>query len=491
MKSKLTQILDFFPYIGLEIGLFIVALGFLLALVFSPSLTEKQFRPTLLLALVGLLLIILFTSFVCTKVFFGSTNSPIYLYQELFILSKKSILYKQAILLGAILLVLHLWSMKYSLPTEFFVLFLAALASLFFLVMANHWLALYVSLEFVSICSYLLVALFRQKVHAEAGIKYLLVGAISSAIMLYGISFLYGLTGQVDFASLQTLFRSNDATWTHQVALFLALAGLFFKLSAAPFHTYTPDVYEAAPAPVASFLAILPKIASLLALQQILVHLEGAFLVALTVLILLSWIIGNFSALWQTNTKRMLGYSAIAQSGFILVALTTSNSPNAERAIEVYVFTYMFISINAFLLIDLLARTKNSFALDTLKGTAATNKILGVSAVLIAIALVGLPPTIGFTGKLLVFSSIWEEYNLTTQKIHLILLIFGLLNAAISLFYYIKIPYFMIVSEGQETNKDISSRFLVAEWYCFSLSIFLVYLFFFPKILFDWLLFFT
>lgn len=491
MKSKLTQLIEFFPYIGLEIGLFIMSMGFLLALVFSPSLTEKQFRPTLLLSLGGLLFFLLITSFAFNQVIFSSDNSPIYLFQELFVLSPKSILYKQAILIGAILLVFHLWSMKYSLPTEFFVLFLAAIGALLFLIMANHWLSLYISIEFVSICSYLLVALFRQKVHTEAGIKYLLVGAISSAIMLYGISFLYGLTGQLDFLSVQKLISSNKSNWIPQVALFLALAGLFFKLSAAPFHTYTPDVYEATPAPIASFLAILPKIASVFVLQRILVNLNGAFVIALSTLILLSWIIGNFSALWQKNTKRMLGYSAIAQSGFILVALTTTNSPSAERAIEIYVFTYMVISINAFLLIDLLARTRNSFELDTMKGAASTNKMLGVSAVIIAIALIGLPPTIGFTGKLLVFSSIWEEFMVSNQKIHVVLLIFGLLNTAISLFYYIKIPYFMIVPDSEDVQKNISSRFFAAEWYCFSISIFLVYLFFFPKVMYSWLFLFT
>ncbi|MFN3588376.1 MAG: NADH-quinone oxidoreductase subunit N [Spirosomataceae bacterium] len=491
MKSKLVQIIESFSYIGLEMGLFIASIGFLLALVFSPSLSEKQFRPALLLLLAGLLFVLVLTSFSFEQTIFSSDNSPIYLFQGLFVLSKKAILYKQAIAIGAILLVLHLWSMKYSLPTEFFVLFLAAIASLFFLLMANHWLSLYLSIEFVSICSYLLVAIFRQKVHAEAGIKYLLVGAISSAVMLYGISFLYGLTGRLDFMALQELFSTNQATWTHQVALFLGLAGLFFKLSAAPFHTYTPDVYEATPAPIASFLAILPKIATLFVIKGILTHLTGAFVIALSVVILLSWIIGNFSALWQKNTKRMLGYSAIAQSGFILVALTTTQSPSAERAIEVYLFTYMFISINAFLLIDLLARTKNSFELDTFKGIASTNKMLGVSAVIISIALIGLPPTIGFTGKLLVFSSIWEEYGMSGQKIHIILLLFGLLNAAISLFYYIKIPYYLIVPESEEVQKKLSNRFQLAEWYCFSLSVFLVYLFFFPKIIYNWLLLFA
>lgn len=491
MKSKLVQIIESFSYIGLEIGLFVASIGFLLAIVFSPSLSEKQFRPGLLLSLAGLFFVLVFTSFSLGHIVFSSNNSPIYLFQGLFVLTKKAILYKQAITIGAILLTLHLWSMKYSLPTEFFVLFLATIASMFLLIMANHWLSLYVSIEFVSICSYLLVALFRQKVHAEAGIKYLLVGAISSAVMLYGISFLYGFTGQLDFTALQQLFSTNQTTWTHQVALFLSLAGLFFKLSAAPFHTYTPDVYEAIPAPIASFLAILPKIATLFVIQDILTHLAGTFVVALSVVILLSWIIGNFSALWQKNTKRMLGYSAIAQSGFILVALTTSQSSSAERAIEVYVFTYMFISINAFLLIDLLARTKNSFELDTFKGGASSNKMLGVSAVIIAIALIGLPPTIGFTGKLVVFSSIWEEYMFSGQKVHLVLLLFGLLNAAISLFYYIKIPYYLIVPESDDVQKNLSNRFLIAEWYCFSLSVFLVYLFFFPKIIYTWLLFFA
>lgn len=476
MQSILDHIIRSLPFFQTEWALFVLICVYTLLIVSRSGWMEKKEQPFLIL-LTALVLIGLFIWLNLLK-----SPSKVAFFHGLFVWEPSVLVFKKALVLGALGILIHLYVMRYAVVGEFFVLFLGAMTGLFLLTMANHWLSLYITLEFVSITSYLLVALFRQKQHVEAAIKYLLVGTMSSAIMLFGISYLYGLTGQLSFDALAQGYASlPNPDWVGQVAFFMALAGLFFKLSAVPFHTYTPDVYEAAPTPVVSFLAILPKIAAILVLHRILSLATGPIPILIGAIVLLSWVVGNFSALAQQNTKRLLGYSAIAQSGFILVALTTRQSGAAFQALQFYIFTYGIISISAFLLIDILARYRNSYQLEAIRGLGAQHKVLGFLAVMVAIALVGLPPTVGFTGKLVVFSAIWSEFVLTQDKSLLVLVILGLLNAVVSLFYYLKIPYAMLVSEGEESEKTLPIYLNLAQGICFFFTLLIIALFFAPQ----------
>ncbi|MFN4084732.1 MAG: NADH-quinone oxidoreductase subunit N [Spirosomataceae bacterium] len=482
MQAILDHIIRSLPYFQTEWALFVAICVYTLLIVSRSGWMEKKEQPFLIL-LTSLLLIGLY-------IWLDYLKSPekVVFFQGLFVWEPSVLVFKKALVLGALAILVHLYVMRYALVGEFFVLYLGALTGLFLLTMANHWLSLYVTLEFVSITSYLLVALFRQKQQVEAAIKYVLVGTLSSAIMLFGISFLYGLTGQLTFDALaQGLAAVPNPDWVGQVAFFMALAGLFFKLSAVPFHTYTPDVYEAAPTPVVSFLAILPKLSSILVLHRIVSIVNGPIPILLGAIVLLSWLIGNFSALAQQNTKRLLGYSAIAQSGFILVALTARQSEAAFQALQFYVFTYGIISIAAFVLIDIMARYQNSYQLDAIQGLGAHQKLLGFLAVMIAVALVGLPPTVGFTGKLVVFSALWNEYVVTQDKSFLVLVLVGLLNAVVSLFYYLKIPYFLLVSEKENADKSLPSSLQLAQAFCLVLTLLVMGLFFAPQWVSQWL----
>jgi NADH-quinone oxidoreductase subunit N len=313
--------------------------------------------------------------------------------------------------------------------------------------MTTNWLMLYVSLEMVSICSYILVVFNKGKTNSEAGIKYLLFGTTSSAVMLYGISLLYGMTGTLNFVGQEfAAFLGQNPSWIANIAIFMAIGGLLFKLSAVPFHAWTPDVYEATPTPIVAFLSIAPKVAVLLVLIRLFGSLSIDFRMMTAIVILASITIGNLSALWQTNTKRMLGYSTIAHGGFMLVGLLATNTIGVQSAIF-YITTYLFITLAAFLLIDFLALKTESYELESLRGLGQENIFLGLAAVIIMVALVGLPPTVGFTGKLLVFTALWEAYQTSHSNLLLIVLLFGLLNTAISIFYYLKIPFYMIFKE--------------------------------------------
>jgi NADH-quinone oxidoreductase subunit N len=371
------------------------------------------------------------------------------LYSGLLFLDNKSIFFKLLITISAVAVLLHVWIIGYKVVGEFYAIFVALVLGLFVVSMTTNLLMLYVSIEMVSICSYILVAINKSKANAEAGIKYLLFGATSSAVMLYGISLLYGMTGTLNFVGQEfAAFLGQNPTWVANVAIFMTIGGLLFKLSAAPFHSWTPDVYEATPTPVVAFLSIAPKAAVVLILIRLYHSLSIDFSLITAVIILASLTIGNLSALWQTNTKRMLGYSTIAHAGFMLVGLLATNLIGLQATIF-YIASYLFITIAAFLLVDLLALKTESYELESLKGLGQENIFLGLAAVIIMVALVGLPPTVGFTGKLLIFTALWEGYQTSGSSIMLVVLLFGLINTAISIFYYLKIPFYMIFKEAK------------------------------------------
>lgn len=374
-----------------------------------------------------------------------AAGEEVKLFYDSIIIDDKAVFFKRLILVTGIITLLHHRFFDYKIEGEFFIFLLGAIFGLFLVVMTTNLLVLFVALEFVSICSYLLVVMKKGKPNVESGIKYLLFGATSSAVMLYGMSWFYGITGSLNFADPAFNAALLDTpAWVIQVVGFMTLGGVLFKLSAAPFHAWTPDIYEATPTPVASFLSIAPKAAAVLVMTRIFEHLSVDFVPVLTVIILLSLTIGNFSALWQTNAKRMLGYSTIAQAGFILIGLLVNNTTGFQAA-YFYVTAYVCITMGAFVLIDLIAQRTLNYELESMQGLGQFDVIISVASVILMMALVGFPPTIGFTSKLLIFSSLWDVYQFEGNAIYAVVLVFGLLNTAVSMVYYLKIPFYLIV----------------------------------------------
>ncbi|MEZ4900663.1 MAG: NADH-quinone oxidoreductase subunit N [Spirosomataceae bacterium] len=372
-----------------------------------------------------------------------------YLFHHLMYLDHKALFFKILILLIFLAVLIHVQINNVPLPVEFYSILVTVVLGLCLMTMAVNGLSIYLSVELVSVGSYLVASLGNSKKSGESGLKYLLFGALSSAIMLYGLSFLYGMTGTLDLTSevFAIHLAENHSTIVLIVGLF-TLAGVLFKLSLVPFHIWTPDVYEGVPTPVVAFLSTAPKAAALLVFMRLLSVLSTDFQSLLAIIALVSILIGNLSALWQTDLKRLLAYSGIAQAGFILVGLVAFNKMGFEGA-TFYMVIYITMNLAAFLLVDLIGQGDTDF--DALAGKGAKLPFLSICFTIVVIALVGLPPTAGFMAKLFVFSSLWSSYQAEGNHLLLVLLVVGLLNAVVSLFYYLKIPFYLFFRTEKQT----------------------------------------
>ncbi len=384
-----------------------------------------------------------------------------FLFNKMLFLDLKAIFFKGLIALSSIMLILHSIVLKKQWKGEFYTLLIGAILGLYLLTMSVNLMMVYLSLEIVSIASYIFTLLEKEKKASEGAIKYILFGAVASAIMLYGMSLLYGITGTLLFVSPEFsrgLLLVDPIVTT--IAVLLTLVGFLFKLSLAPFHLWTPDVYQTAPTPVVSFFSIAPKVAVFLVLMrfvgQINIDLQSIF----AILSILTITLGNFSAIWQNNTKRLLAYSSIAHAGFLLIGII-SQSRAGNEATVFYMCTYLFANFLAFFLIDIVAsqnsKTSNENRLEDLKGLGLKKPLFGIIMLFAMISLAGLPPTIGFIAKLNIFTSLWEATQKSNDILLMVLFVFGLMNTAVALFYYLKIPYYLFFKKQDENQTiDIS-----------------------------------
>lgn len=404
--------------------------------------------------LYGLTLAILALSFhQVTEQFYNTSDG--FLFHEMLFLDAKAIFFKCLVSMAAIILLAHSWVLKKSFPGEFFPILTGILIGLYLMTMSVNLIMIYLSIEIVSIGSYIFTAINRDKTGSEGGLKYIIFGAASSAIMLYGMSLLYGITGTLSIVSpdfSRNLAQVDNITFL--VAATLTLSGFLFKLSATPFHIWTPDVYESAPTPIVAFFSIAPKAASFLIAMRFLEALPAKFQLLMAVIALATITIGNFSALWQQNAKRMLAYSTIAHSGFMLIGLVTL-SELGIKSIVFYLVTYLFANFAAFLLLDIAdASTGNNGNLKIFRGLGLKNPFYGILLVIVMISLTGLPPTAGFFAKLNIFSALWESYQTSQNQILLWLFIFGLFNTVVSLFFYLKIPFVLFFKKGEVSENN-------------------------------------
>lgn len=386
------------------------------------------------------------------------TQSPGPLFNQMLVLDGKALFFKALITFSALIAVLHSWVMKRRWSGEFFSILVGMVFGLFLLSMATNLLMVYVSLEVVSISSYILTAFRGDRKSSEGGMKYVLFGSVASGLMLYGMSLLYGLTTTLDFTNPAFgRILVNVDPLVSASALILAMSGLLFKISAVPFQIWNPDVYEAADTPVVSFFSVAPKAVAFLVLMRLFSVLPLNFQPVLAVISLVTITIGNFSALWQTDAKRLMAYSSIAQSGFVLVGLVAFSSLGNQTAIF-YLATYLFGTMASFLLIDALSPSlsKNSVSISSFNGIGRQQPLAAVLLTIAFLSLVGLPLTVGFSAKLLVFSSLWEAYQQSSQNLFLILFVFGLLNTAVSLAFYLKIPFALFFRKTAEETPVVT-----------------------------------
>ncbi|ARS34263.1 NADH-quinone oxidoreductase subunit N [Pontibacter actiniarum] len=374
---------------------------------------------------------------------------------------------------------------------EFYALLLVLVLGLNLMAKSVNLLMVFLAIETVSIASYILTLTFKQEKRAvEAGLKYVLYGALSAGVMLYGMSFFYGLTGTLNYTSdvfALSLMQADGLLVT--VATVLVLAGFFFKISAVPFHFWAPDVYQGAPLPVVALFSTAPKMAGILVILRFVTNFADATTFAdvqllLGIAAIATLVIGNFTALWQKTPRRLLAYSSVSHAGFLLMALLAFGS-SYTSAVLFYLTVLLFMNFGIFLVLQVAEERFGVKTLEDFSGLGRLQPYLGVMAVLYLLSLTGLPPLGGFMGKLLVFSNVWEAYTLSGNTLLLVLLITGILLTGVALFYYIKIPYYLFFKRNQTQENLVispSNKLLLA---LFSLP--LLVLFFKPDLLLRWI----
>jgi len=336
---------------------------------------------------------------------------------------------------------------------EYFGLILLSTVGMMFLSSANELISLYVGLELTTIPLFILAAFYKDsKISLEAGLKYLIVGAFSSAILLYGLSLLYGLTGTTDIImmkiNLSLLFLANGKIGAGFIlAIVMVIAGIGFKLALVPFHMWAPDVYQGAPTPITALLSVGSKAAGVVAFMRIFVNGLIAFAdevmnpldwgIIVAVLAAAAMIVGNITALRQKNIKRMLAYSSIAQIGYVMVGMVAATELGIS-SVSYYMFIYLFANMGAFAIATLINDRTGSDSLVTYEGMAKTSPVISAYMMIFMLSLTGIPPLGGFVAKYLVFAA-------GIQAGYTWLVILGLLTSVVALYYYanvIKLMYF-------------------------------------------------
>ncbi len=329
---------------------------------------------------------------------------------------------------------------------EYYALLAAAGAGMAFFVAANNLMTLFLALEWFSICLYVLCAIDRDRLDGlEAALKYLVIGGFGSAVLLFGSALVYGSTGRIDFPGIAAAGRQHDALLLFGLAMIIA--GLGFKASAAPFHMWTPDVYEGAPTPVTAFMSAATKTVALVVALRILVTAfpSNAHLwtVAVAVIAVCSLAIGNLAALVQKTVKRMLAYSSISHAGFMLIAVA-ANSALGARALLFYLVPYAAMSLGSFAVVAARERELGvPVTFENMAGFGWERPLLGISMWAFMLGFAGFPLTGGFVGKFYVFAAAYRHGWAW-------LVIVGVIATLVSLYYYLGIVRAMFMRRTED-----------------------------------------
>ena len=364
--------------------------------------------------------------------------------------------FKSIFLLAGALTALLSWPAPQKVPVlprgkigEHLSLMLMSIVGMCFLVSARELLLLYVSLELVTIPLILLVAFNRHELRsAEAGVKYVLFSALSSGVLLYGLSLVYGMVGTTYLAEMAPKLSLSLLT---VVALTLVMAGVGFKISAAPFHLWTPDTYEGAPLPVAAFLSVASKAAGFALFYKVIMllfgNVPGSTLLMVTLLATLTMTIGNLVALFQTNLKRFLAFSSIAQAGYLLIGLT-DNGELGRSSVLFYLLVYLVSNLAAFAVVTLAAAATGKEDMRDFVGFSQTNPLLAAVMMLAMFSLAGIPPLAGFLGKFYLFAA-------AAGKGLYWLVFVGAANATVSLYYYLMVIKWMYLVKPEPGHEPM------------------------------------
>jgi len=341
---------------------------------------------------------------------------------------------------------------------EYFALILLAAIGMLFLVSSEDILLIFISLELTSICLYVLTAFCKESLRSsEAALKYFLFGGMSAAFTLFGLSLLYGLSGSTNLRAIAAAIHQPHLDPLLVLAIVMVLVGFAFKVAAAPFHLWAPDVYQGAPLPSAAFIASGSKVAGFFVLAQVMIiGLKGAegsgawraftpgWVAALSIIAAVSMVIGNLAALVQTSVRRLLAYSAVAHAGYLLLAVVGLNQ-QALPALVYYALTYALTALGAFGVVAVVADARGGDCLPDFAGLSRREPVLSLCMAVFLLSLAGIPPLAGFFGKFYVFSAAL----MGPQRLGMLwLVVLALAMSAVSLYYYLKVLKQIYVAEA-------------------------------------------
>jgi NADH-quinone oxidoreductase subunit N len=354
---------------------------------------------------------------------------------------------------------------------EYSILILCSILGMMVMISSNDLIVFYIGLELQSLSLYVLASFNRDQIKSsEAGLKYFVLSALSSGLLLYGCSLIYGFSGSTNFITISENIDSTQLSFSFGIVFILV--GLAFKISAVPFHMWAPDVYEGSPTSVTLFFAVVPKIAALAVFIRFLyvpfINMIDQWQIIIIFLSIASMIFGSLAAIGQKNLKRLIAYSSIGHMGFALAGLSPGTNEGIQSSI-IYISIYLIMNLGLFCCLFMMKRNDKYYEnIDDLSGLSKNHPLISLSLLIILFSLAGIPPTAGFFAKFYVFSAVIKESMY-------FLAITGLLSTVISAFYYlriIKIIYFDPEKEKYDTDYSIGLKISL------SLSTLLILLYF-------------
>ncbi|RZK92969.1 MAG: NADH-quinone oxidoreductase subunit N [Pedobacter sp.] len=343
---------------------------------------------------------------------------------------------------------------------EYFTLILFALCGIIIMVSYKNLSMLFIGVEIMSVCLYILAGIRKQSFASnEASLKYFLMGAFSTGFLLFGIALIYGATGSFDIDVIQNVLVNSitNVSPLFYPGIILMMVGLCFKVGAAPFHFWTPDVYEGSPSLITAFMSTVVKTAGFAAFLRL---FAGAFeplhdfwMPALMVIVIITLCVGNITALFQKNFKRMLAYSSISHAGYLLFSLIVLTANSASNVL-VYAAAYTFASIVAFAILINVKQKTGSDDIESFDGLAKRNPLAALTLTIAMLSLAGIPLTAGFIGKYVMFLNVLDNY-------HIGLVVIAILNALVGFYYYFRVIIAVYFKEGKEVELDTPVQYKV------------------------------
>jgi len=437
----------------LEAAVVVIGLGVLLLDLWTPAPQKPKLGHAAAAAL-GIVLLFSFSRFV-------DSGSPATAFGGMYVQDALSLYFKRFFLVAAILVLLLAVEFSDRIATgvsEYYALIVFALAGMMFAASANDFALLFVAIELITVTFYILTSFQRgQLVSLEAGVKYLILGALSSAFLVFGIALVYGTTGELNFTAISRVAPQHSSNAVFLLGLLLVLSGLGFKIAAFPFQIWAPDVYQGSPAPTTAFLAVGSKAAGFVLLLRVLfgavpevtAHWSKLLIVMAAVTILY----GNLCALPQRSLKRLMGYSSISNAGYLLLGVAALSS-SGQSAVLYYLAGYLFTVLAAFGVIVLALRHVESDDVGELAGLNRRSPILAATLAMAMVSLAGIPPLAGFFGKFLLLKAAVEQGPANPAYYWLVAI--AILGVVMSLYYYFGVVRAIYWSKDTATGEPIA-----------------------------------